>query len=209
VFACIVLAAFIYNWRYFKGYLEILGANRALAAGDINRGAALFEAASVRLPEIKELSVLHGLYKAQKLLGEDKNEEALAVVRKTKATAPPQMANMFQQVELMSEIGVSFDQHDYDMFLTKSEELANLVPNEPRAIGGVASAYACKFAQTGDPKFRTKALEQLERAKSIPSNDDDFAEFENRIQFRLQTREIIDRDEFQKRFPNGWHPEQR
>jgi hypothetical protein len=30
--------------------------------------------------------------------------------------------------------------------------------------------------------------------------------FEDRILYRLETREIIDRKEFQRRFPDGWKP---
>ena len=46
----------------------------------------------------------------------------------------------------MAESGIAFDKKDYDAFLTKAEEIAALAPEEPSAIGSVASAYACKYA---------------------------------------------------------------
>ena len=33
-----------------------------------------------------------------------------------------------------------------------------------------------------------------------------FAEYVDRIRYRLETREIISRSEFVRRFPNGWKP---
>ena len=79
-------------------------------------------------------------------------------------------------------------------------------PNSPLAIAGVASALACKYARDGDPNDKKMALELLQRAKALPEGADQIAPYEQRILFRLETREIIDRDEFDRRFPGGWSP---
>jgi hypothetical protein len=68
----------------------------------------------------------------------------------------------------------------------------------------LASAWACKHAQTGEPAFRERALECLEEAAKMAQGDPQFTEYEDRIRHRLDSREIITRDEFQRRFPNGW-----
>jgi hypothetical protein len=93
-------------------------------------------------------------------------------------------------------------------FLAKSEEIAALAPDQPSALASVASAYACKYATTGDTSFRDKSLEQLERARAAAGAvSEEFAVYENRIRHRLQSREIITGKEFEKRFPHGWKAE--
>ena len=68
----------------------------------------------------------------------------------------------------------------------------------------MASAYACKYAVTGDEQFKEESLKKLEEARSVAGNNEVFEEYQQRILHRLYTREIIKRDEFIKRFPNGW-----
>jgi hypothetical protein len=80
------------------------------------------------------------------------------------------------------------------------------MPNEAQAVAGLASAYACKYAATGNEKFRKESLKRLDQArrlagpKSLPMQ-----EYVERIQHRLDTRQILTREEFAKRFPSGYH----
>jgi hypothetical protein len=209
VFLCVAIGAFVYNLRYFRAYVEMLQAQRAMEAGDIPKAAHLYEAASVRLPEIPELAVIPSIYNAQRLIAEDKNQEALDLLDKSRPHAPPDMHDVYRQIELAAQIGLAFDRKDYDAFLAYSKEAAALAPNESMIVGSIASAYACKYAATGDPKFKELSLQELARAKDLArANGDDFEEYENRTLFRLETREIIKRDEFKKRFPNGWKPKE-
>jgi tetratricopeptide (TPR) repeat protein len=208
VFLCVAVAAFIYNLRYFRAYIEILQAGHAMQDGDINRASRLYEAASVRLPEFPELAVVPSLVNAQELIAENKNEEALALLDKTRPHSPPDLNSAYRQIEIQAKIGLAFDRKDYDEFLALSKEAFALAPNEATLAGSVASAYACKYAETGGTKFREQSLEHLDKAKELAkASGEDFSEYENRIQFRLATREIIDREEFLKRYPNGWKPE--
>jgi hypothetical protein len=109
---------------------------------------------------------------------------------------------------LVAEIGDAFDRKDYDTFLAKSKEIATQNPKEAQVAAGVASAYACKYAVTGEESFRQEALRQLEKAAALaPPGDKDYPEYANRIRHRIETREIIKREEFRRRFPNGWKPE--
>ena len=117
VFLCIAGAAFAYNWRFFKGYLELTAGGRALEAGEIERGMALYASAAARLPEMPELSVLPNLFEAQKLVAEDKYDEGLALLDRTRPYAGPDWAGHFRSVELQAEIGKAFDRKDYDAFL--------------------------------------------------------------------------------------------
>jgi tetratricopeptide (TPR) repeat protein len=204
VFLCVATGAFVYNLRFFLTYVDIVRANRAMEAGRIELGVKHFAAAADRMPELPELA----LFKAQQLELEDKNDEAIALVRKSRPNAPPQLREAFQQVELGAQMGQAFNQHDYDAFLSISQQLMKMRPDDPSAIGSVASAYACKYATTGDAKFRDEAKRYLEQAREHAGKSvDELKEYENRILHRLETREIIDRKQFNERFPNGWKPE--
>jgi hypothetical protein len=52
------------------------------------------------------------------------------------------------------------------------------------------------------------ALKHLEKAKELHGADPkEVQEYEMRILHRLHTREIITREEFYARFPDGWKPD--
>ena len=208
LFLCVAVAAFIYNWRFFIGYVEFLRGMRALERHQVEQGVALLDSAAKRVPEVPQLAVLPNLINAQRLVSEDKNEEALELLAKSRPYVPDNYQDLYRQTENAAQMGAAFNRHDYDSFLAAAKKLADFAPNEPRAVAALASAYACKFAATGDPSFRQQSLKQLERAHKLAgADDDDFPEYENRIQHRLATREIITRDEFHERFPDGWKPE--
>ena len=107
---------------------------------------------------------------------------------------------------LQAEAGAAFDAKDYDTFLAKSMEVLKRHPNEPMALAAVASAYACKYAATGLDAHRQEALKYLDSAAQRGQGPE-LAEYRQRILHRLQTREIISREEFYRRFPLGWKPE--
>ena len=78
-------------------------------------------------------------------------------------------------------------------------------------MAGAASAHAAKYAATGDPDHKQKALEFLDQAAAKQGNSPDLQEYlqeyQPRIRYRLQTREIIDKKEYDRRFPQGWKEE--
>jgi hypothetical protein len=208
VFLCVAVAAFVYNWRFFMGYVEFLRGMRAIEREQVEQGVALLDSAARRVPEVPELAVVPNLLNAQRLLADDKSDEALALLAKSRPFVPDNLHDAFRQAESSAQMGVAFNRHDYDAFLTAAQALAESMPNEPAAIAAVAAAHACKFAATGDPAFHQQNLEQLERARSLAGADDaEFREYENRIQHRLATREIITKEQFHERFPDGWKPE--
>jgi hypothetical protein len=208
LFLCLAVAAFLYNWRFFIAYIEYRRGETAMSRGDIAAAAALLDASAKHVPEVPELAVLPNLINAQKAIAEDRNNDALALLQQSQRHAPADWSELFHSTRLQAEIGLAFDAHDYDAFLSKSQELANLAPDKLDSLTVLASAYACKFASTGNQEFRGKSLELLARIKKMDGADtDDYREYENRIEHRLATREIITQKEFARRFPNGWKPE--
>jgi tetratricopeptide (TPR) repeat protein len=205
VFLLVAIVAFVHNWRFFIAYVEYLRGLRALEQQHVESGIELLDSAAKRLPEVPDLAVLPNLLIAQQLIVADKNEEALKLLAKSRSRVPNSILPAYQNAEFSAQMGVAFNRGDYDAFLQAAKAFAEANPNESAAIGSVASAYACKFAQTGDPVFRDKCLEELRHAHSLADADNDaFREYENRIDHRLESKEIITREEFVKRFPKGW-----
>ncbi len=199
--------SFVWNWRFLAGLREIRQMQRAMTKGDFERGANLAESAARHLPEVPGLSGAadynHGLDCLSK------NQSAQAVGYLQKAKQSPGSGQFPQIVELLlqAEAGAAFDAKNYDEFLAKAKAIANRTPGDPRVVAGVASAYACKFATTGSEEFRTEALKNLDKAAKLAGpHDAELAEYRPRILHRLETREIISRDEFYRRFPNGYQP---
>ena len=64
------------------------------------------------------------------------------------------------------------------------------------------------YARTQDEQYKAWSLEALDRAKKALQSDPEYkevlTEVEQRILHRLHTGEIIDGEEFQRRYPNGW-----
>jgi hypothetical protein len=204
-FVCVAIAAQAYNWRYFMAYIEMLRGNRALARGNVDLATDLLESAARRVPDVPELAVMPNILRAMQLVGQEKDEEALALLQKAKFRAPPQLATTIREGEIQAEIGIAFRKKDFDAFLRLAQEMENLDPQEAMSAANVASALACKYAVTGDPAYRAQCLQQLDKAKALNGpNDTNFAEYENRIQHRLATRKIITGKEFKEQFPNGW-----
>jgi hypothetical protein len=197
----IVIFSLIWNSRFVMAYTEMKGTVAAAHKGDLGRAAALAESAAGRVPESADLRAVADFYAGIALLRDDRPREALQRLKASRKRMPDESGIL--EFIYHAELGVAFDDKDYDGFLSAATRLLKLKPNDPMALGSVASAYACKFAETGDAGYRGKSLEFLEKAKAADRSGQ-FAEYEMRIRHRLHTREIIEREEFQKRFPNGW-----
>lgn len=100
------------------------------------------------------------------------------------------------------EAGLAFNRKDYDSFATLARQSWDTYPSSAMTAAQYASALACKYAVTGDDAFRIQAEQVLEKARVLCTADQkaNFAEFEERFQYRLKTRVIIDKDEYDRRF---------
>ncbi|HST10490.1 MAG TPA: tetratricopeptide repeat protein [Terriglobales bacterium] len=63
------------------------------------------------------------------------------------------------------DAGAAFENKDYDQFLALSDKQFQKVPESGDAAGAVASALACKYAVTGDPSWKQRAEDMLEKAR--------------------------------------------
>jgi tetratricopeptide (TPR) repeat protein len=195
----------VYNWRFLAAYVEMKEGVRNARAGDLNSAAAHLESAHQRVPEDMGLDAGASLYRGLYLLSVDKTGEALPHLRKALQIMPADRA--IQDMVLTAEAGVAFERKDYDGFLERSKMILKRHPNDPRTVAGVASALACKWAVAGEESFKRESIEFLDRARRLAgAGDASFKEYEGRILYRLDSREIIDQKEFHRRFPHGYVP---
>jgi tetratricopeptide (TPR) repeat protein len=134
-----------------------------------------------------------------------KAEEAEALIRQAAAEYPeiPQLAASIPYFEG----GSAFYRHDYDHLLVISETLWKRQPNSSGVAASLASALACKYAVTGEHGFRSRSEEMLAKSRQLAQGDKEaeqsYQEYAERIQYRLDTREIIDKQEYDRRFRSG------
>ena len=199
----LAVGAFAYNLRFFKAYVHTLRGNRTASFAE-GRNHAL--AAAALVPESRPLEDQADLFRAIDFMQQDKSAEALALLKLLQSrNHDPRLAPLIFEAEM----GVAFDRQDYDAFLAKAREKAERTPGDIMAKASVASALACKYAATGDQRFAREAADALTEAQGLAGADTpEFADYEDRIRFRLATRQIVNSAEFDRRFPKGWHGQQ-
>jgi len=203
--ALVVLAALVWgrNQRFLEAYREIMQSHRALQQGDYHLGAAKLAEAAKHAPECETLAIEADIYQGIYLLDTDQPAEAAEILRSVRARIPQD--DTIDDLLIKAEAGAAFDRKDYDAFVTKSKEYLERYPDSPHALAMVASALACKYAVSGDNKTKQESLHYLDKAaQACQSDDPEFKDYEQRIRYRLATREIITSKEFDQRFPQGW-----
>jgi len=138
----------------------------------------------------------------QYFLQEDQSAKAIPLIRELKHRFPQDA--FADQYLLHAQIGDAFEKKDYDAFLTKAREWLRQAPDNPIAWAQVGSAMACKYAVTGDETFRKECMAHLEKARQLAGEAADYLrEYEERILHRLESREIISRKEYDRRYRQG------
>jgi tetratricopeptide (TPR) repeat protein len=167
-------------------------------------------------PEFKEVKSLWqraegALIKAEqasKLADQQGKEIEAARLMHEAATAYPEMPDLAFIAEAYDE-GVVFARKDYDAFVTIAEKQWKERPLANTAAG-LASALACKFAITGDSSYRQRSEEMLQTARQLakdyPEAMKGLDEFAERNRYRLDSRKIIDKREYDRLFRSGKNP---
>lgn len=194
----------------------LLAAKAALLIGDVGSAQKAFQGhnngyfENADSPEFQEANALwkratDALEKAEqaaKLENQEGKEVEAARLMHEAASLYPQMRNL-QTAAQAYDAGVAFAKKDYDGFVAIS---AKLWKDEPVAgsAAGLASALACKYAVTGDTSIRQQSEEMLAKAQQLaqgnPEDQKDLAEYLPRIRYRLDSREIITKQEYDRRF---------
>lgn len=197
----------------------LLLAKAALLSGNVESAAkalqghnsGYFEDASN--PEFQEVDSLwkraSGALKkaeqASKLAEQDGNEVEAAQLMHAAAAAYPEMPDLALATEYYDS-GVAFAHKEYDTFLAITRKQWTAHPSSGGAAS-LASALACKYAVTGDPTYRQQAEEMLARAQQMAQGHAEalknLDEYLPRIRYRLDSRQIITRTEYDRKFRGG------
>lgn len=141
------------------------------------------------------------LQAAQKLYLDHKEEEALKTLEKA-AHDYPEWDVPRQQAKAL-KVAIAFDHQDYDKFLSLAQDTYNSEPKSHETVAQLASALACKYAVTGDPQFLDDSHKYLAEAQGLAMTQEtrnEFDEYAERIEHRLKSREIISREEYNRRY---------
>ncbi|MBD79783.1 MAG: hypothetical protein CL840_12780 [Crocinitomicaceae bacterium] len=200
--AALVIFSITWNWKYFESYQKINDAYAAVDSGQIKLASDLMMEASSLTPEIPDLEILGSYYLGLEYLNQDKSQLALDQFIKCRYKLPEEYG-----VDMLidrASSGAAFDTKDYPLFLSLNKAWLNTHEEDPYAWASVASAYACLYAENKQDTSKEKSLEYLEKAKSFKSLDEGLLTYFNRIEYRLFSKEIITKEEYDKRYPEGW-----
>jgi hypothetical protein len=193
--------------RYFPAlaaYLAASQAQRAAANQDFDTAARRMRAAAKWVPGHPQYLSSSKYFQALALVQDDRMSEALAVLQELLEWTPNDAG--VKTLALQAEMGVALEQREFDRMLRSAQDLSALNPGHPLSLLSEASAYASRYASSGDEAALGKARELLAEAAVLdPAGD--LNDYRNRIEHRLATGELMRRKEFERRFPQGWKPD--
>ncbi|TWW08412.1 hypothetical protein E3A20_24600, partial [Planctomyces bekefii] len=198
----IVVASFIWNWKFYSAYSDIKKSNTFFQNGDYSNATSLMRLASQKVPEVEDIKSISIYFNGIDLLSKDKCSEALKEFEKCKEKIPADYD--INTLIIQAKIGSTFENKDYNGFLEASKENLDLDTTLAISLASVASAYACIYADKGKEDDKLNALKYLEKAKQIDSTSQEMKTYYNMLDYRIYSHKIIKREEFIKQFPNGW-----
>lgn len=193
---------------------SLLAAKSALLIGDVadadkalhdHDGGHYEDGQSAQFLEVNSLwdranQALEKAEQAGKLAQQDGKSDQAAKLMHQAAALYPQLHGLAFAAESL-EGAADFERRDFDSFLAVSENQWREQPVSETAAQ-LASALACKFAITRTITFRQRALEMLEKARQLAQGDSEalksLDEYAPRIQYRLDTRKIITKQEYDR-----------
>ncbi len=185
--------------RLLDALRDVGRARQAAKEQQFDEAVGHMDAALRKMPQQRDFRLERDLYRGRSLETQERAEEALAVFRQIKRDYPE--FELADDLILQAEAGAAFEAKDYDAFLAKARELEERGPRRAMAVAQVASALACKYAVTGQQPLKDQALKKLQHAAELVRDErQHFEEYRQRILHRLNTREIISKKEYDRRF---------
>jgi hypothetical protein len=198
----IIIFSFFWNWKFYSAYKDIEASNNYAGNGDYAKASSLMKSVCETVPEVEDVKFLHAYYNGIDLLSKDKSSEALQEFYRCKGKFPEDYK--VDALFIQAKIGDSFDRKKYGEFLIASKENLAIDSTLSSSWQSIASAYACLYAENGQDSSKLLANKCLIKSKLIDSISKDSKEYCNMIEYRIDSRKIIRREDFLKKFPNGW-----
>lgn len=197
----LVIFSIFWNWRFFAAYNNLKKANIASSKSDVSNAAYFMTKAAEEVPETRDLVEMAAYFRGIEFLSKDKSALALAEFNKCTDLGGDFHVN---QLVLNAEVGAAYDKKDYPMFLKTSRAVLELDSTVAQSWAGVASAYACLYAQNGQDSLKQLSLQYLQKARKMDDTSAISKDYTGRILYRIDSKQIISRDQFLKKFPNGY-----
>lgn len=200
----------------------LLTAKAALLSGDVETADKALQAHSgghFEHADNKEFREVESLWnratgaltkaeQASKLEEQDGKEIEAARLMHEAAAAYPEHPGLAAAAEYYDS-GAAFARKDYDTFVAITRKQWDKHPSAATAAG-LAGSLACKFAVTGDVSFKQQSEEMLAKAQQMSQGDADalknLEEYFPRIRYRLDTRQVITKKEYDRRFRSAVTP---
>jgi hypothetical protein len=185
---------------------DILGAEKTLGnRRQFEKGELADELAAIWARADRAMKIAED---AAKLSQQKKDEEAAKKMHEAAGIFPELKA--FSILADNYEGGAAYERKDYAGFEKIAESIWKKNPTDWDAAATLSSALACQYAVNGDAGYRQRAEQLLEQARTLaqssPANQQGYAEYAERIRYRLESREIIDKDEYDRRFRKASPP---
>ena len=201
---------------------SLLAAKAALMIGDVESadkalhqhdGGHYEDGQSAQFVEVNSLwdranEALKKAGDAGKLASQDGKSAQAAKLMHEAAALYPQLPGLAFAAESLDG-GAAFERGDFDSFLAISQNMWK-EHNGADTAAQLASAFACKYAVSGVADFRGQAVEMLDKARQLAQGDAEalksLEEYAPRIQYRLDSRKIITKQEYDRRFRSSKPP---
>jgi tetratricopeptide (TPR) repeat protein len=157
----------------------------------------------------RAIHALNEADEAGKLTEKAGNAEQAARMMHEAAASYPELPALAVAAEDY-DAGAAYERKDYDTFVAISEK-GWKEHSGSQASALLASALACKYAVTGDPSYKQRSEEMLEKSRQLvqggsQQDQQAFQEYAERIRYRLDSRQIISTQEYNRKFRSGKTP---
>jgi tetratricopeptide (TPR) repeat protein len=147
-------------------------------------------------------SAVEKAVQASKLEAQEGHAAEAAGLMHEAANLYPEARGLAINAETFDE-GAAFERKDYDGFLAIAQKQWK-EHSGPSTAAAVASALACKYAVSGNPEYRKQSEDMMETARKgvqgSAEGEKEFQEYAERILYRLDSRQIIDKPEYDRKF---------
>jgi tetratricopeptide (TPR) repeat protein len=197
----VVVFSIFWNWRFYSAYINFQKANKAYFKQNTTDAAKFMTKAAEDVPETPDIAKMAAYFRGIDLLVKDKSTAALAEFNKCRDLSPDFKVNLYV---LQAEMGSGYDKKDYKLFLSAAKASLQLDTNQSQSWAAVASAYACLYSQNNADSLKQLSLNYIHKAKRLDDTSATAKEFYGRVLYRLDSKQVISRDQFLKKFPKGY-----
>ena len=167
---------------YRQGIAAFLDDDYAKAAEDLHRARGF-------MPKDEHFEDLEAFYRGHACLEEGNAREAARQFQISLDLDPdsPTTAHMLY----VAQRRAAFKEGKYEAYFRASEALLELDGHTPQALLAMASAWACRFVQSGQDECRQQALACLKQAHEAGGKDADNWMLEGWVNLMLEKRTIM------------------